>query len=103
MEKTFPGRSFKTYLKYRIIRSSIVVSCIAILTAISASAVAGNPVFFEKSCGTDNINGKRVLVAYDSKRGSTADVAEKIGDVLCVTALSVVMGPGLQEKPDFAL
>ena len=96
MEKTFPGRSFKTYLKYRIIRSSIVVSCIAILTAISASAVAGNPVFFEKSCGTDNINGKRVLVAYDSKHGSTADVAEKIGDVLCENGFRVDMRPALK-------
>ena len=96
MEKTFPGRSFKTYLKYRIIRSSFVVSCIAILTAISASAVAGNPVFFEKSCGTDNINGKRVLVAYDSKHGSTADVAEKIGDVLCENGFRVDMRPALK-------
>jgi menaquinone-dependent protoporphyrinogen oxidase len=96
MEKIFPGRSFKTYLKYRIIRSSIVVSCIAILTAISASAVAGNPVFFEKSCGTDNINGKRVLVAYDSKHGSTADVAEKIGDVLCENGFRVDMRPALK-------
>jgi menaquinone-dependent protoporphyrinogen oxidase len=96
MDKILLGFCFKTYLKYRIIRSSIVVSCIAILTAISASAVAGNPVFFEKSCGTDNINGKRVLVAYDSKHGSTADVAEKIGDVLCENGFRVDMRPALK-------
>ena len=96
MEKTFPGRSFKTYLKYRIIRSSIVVSCIAILTAISASAVAGSTLFSSRSlAGADNISGKRVLVAYDSKHGSTADVAEKIGDVLCENGFRVDIRPAL--------
>jgi menaquinone-dependent protoporphyrinogen oxidase len=90
------GWSFKTYLKHRIIRSSIVVSCMVILTAMSASAVAGNPVLFEKSCGNDNINGKRILVAYDSKHGSTADVAEKTGDVLCENGFRVDMRPALK-------
>jgi menaquinone-dependent protoporphyrinogen oxidase len=96
MEKTFPGWRFKTYLKHRIFRSSLVVSCMVMLTAMAASAGAGNPVFFEKSCGSDNSNGKRVLVAYDSKHGSTADIAEKIGDVLCENGFRVDMRPALK-------
>lgn len=66
-----------------------------ILTAMSASAGAGSTVLFEKSCGSDNINGKSVLVAYDSKHGSTADVAEKIGTVLCENGFRVDMRPAL--------
>jgi len=96
MKKTFPRWSFKTYLKHKIIWRGIVVSCVCILTAIPASAVGGSNVFFEKSCGTDNINGKRVLVAYDSKHGSTADIAEKIGDVLCENGFRVDMRPALK-------
>jgi menaquinone-dependent protoporphyrinogen oxidase len=96
MEKTVPKWRFKTYLKHRIVRSSLVVSCMVMLTAMAASAGAGNPVFFEKSCGSDNINGKRVLVAYDSKHGSTADIAEKIGDVLCENGFRVDMRPALK-------
>lgn len=96
MKKTFPRWSFKTYLKHKIIWGSVVASCVFILTAIPASAVGGSNVFFEKSCGTDNINGKRVLVAYDSKHGSTADIAEKIGDVLCENGFRVDMRPALK-------
>jgi menaquinone-dependent protoporphyrinogen oxidase len=96
MKKTLPGWSFKTYLKYKIIWGSVVASCVFILTAIPASAVGGSNVFFEKSCGSDNINGKRVLVAYDSKHGSTADIAEKIGDVLCENGFRVDMRPALK-------
>jgi menaquinone-dependent protoporphyrinogen oxidase len=96
MKKTFPGWSFKTYLKYKIIWGSVVASCVFILTAIPASAVGGSNVLFEKSCGSDNINGKRVLVAYDSKHGSTADIAEKIGDVLCENGFRVDMRPALK-------
>jgi menaquinone-dependent protoporphyrinogen IX oxidase len=37
----------------------------------------------ENSCGEGNTGGKSVLVAYDSKHGSTAIVVGQIADVLC--------------------
>lgn len=37
----------------------------------------------ESSCGEENAGGKSVLVAYDSKHGSTAIVVGQIADVLC--------------------
>jgi menaquinone-dependent protoporphyrinogen oxidase len=96
MEKTLLVWRFKTYLKYKIIWSSIVVSCMVILTAILASAAGVSNVLLDTSCGSDNISGKRVLVAYDSKHGSTADIAEKIGDVLCENGFRVDMRPALK-------
>jgi menaquinone-dependent protoporphyrinogen IX oxidase len=37
----------------------------------------------EESCGEENINGKKVLIAYDSKHGSTSLVTRQIAGVLC--------------------
>ena len=37
----------------------------------------------EESCGEGNVNGKKVLIAYDSKHGSTALVVRQIAGVLC--------------------
>jgi menaquinone-dependent protoporphyrinogen oxidase len=37
----------------------------------------------ESSCGVENKNGPKVLIAYASQCGSTGEVAEAIGDVLC--------------------
>ena len=37
----------------------------------------------ENSCGEGNTTGKRVLVAYESKHGSTSIVVGQIADVLC--------------------
>lgn len=95
MEKTLLVWRFKTYLKYKIIWSSIVVSCMVILTAILASAAGVSNVLLDTSCGSDNISGKRVLVAYDSKHGSTADIAEKIGAVLCENGFRTDIRPAL--------
>ena len=43
----------------------------------------------EESCGEENINGKKVLIAYDSKHGSTALVARQIADALCACGYQV--------------
>jgi menaquinone-dependent protoporphyrinogen IX oxidase len=43
----------------------------------------------EESCGEENVNGKKVLIAYDSKHGSTALVARQIADVLCICGYQV--------------
>ena len=37
----------------------------------------------EKSCGEENSGGKSVLIAYDSKHGSTGIVVDQIAGVLC--------------------
>ena len=65
------------------------------VTAGWASAAAGNAVLFNKSCGSDNISGRRVLVAYDSKHGSTAMLAETVGDVLCENGFQVDIRPAV--------
>ncbi len=49
MEKTFPGRSFKTYLKYRIIRSSVVVSCIVYTNGYIRHLLLGETMFSSRS------------------------------------------------------
>ncbi len=42
----------------------------------------------EKSCGTDNAT-KKILIAYDTIHGSTAEVAARIGDDLCARGFRV--------------
>jgi len=86
MIKTLPQLVSKPHTTHRIINSIIFMF---MLTAVWTSSVAGSAVLFEKSCGSDNISGKKVLVAYDSKHGSTAMIAEKVGDVLCENGFQV--------------
>lgn len=52
-------------------------------------AMAAKVEFPESSCGTERLNGKKVLVAYASFCGSTGGVAEAIGQVLCDHGSSV--------------
>jgi menaquinone-dependent protoporphyrinogen oxidase len=47
------------------------------------SVQASKVTFPESSCGKVNGNGNRILVTYASQCGSTGDVAEAIGQVLC--------------------
>ena len=44
---------------------------------------AANVKFPESNCGVKNENGHKVLVAYASQCGSTGEVAEAVGEVLC--------------------
>ena len=44
---------------------------------------ASKLVFIESTCGENNRQPRRVLVAYASMHGSTGEVAEAIGKVLC--------------------
>jgi len=48
-----------------------------------ASLKAANIQFPESACGSENEGGHKILVAYASKFGTTGEVAEAIGDVLC--------------------
>lgn len=47
------------------------------------SSEAAAEVFPESDCGVINKNGAKVLIAYASQCGSTGEVAEAIGEVLC--------------------
>ena len=58
---------------------SIVIICSLLLSL--AGCVKDDVI--ETSCGEDNISGKKILVVYDTKHGSTSGVAAKIGNVLC--------------------
>lgn len=42
-----------------------------------------NVQFPETNCGSKNKGGQKILVAYASEFGTTAEVAEAIGEVLC--------------------
>jgi len=44
---------------------------------------AADVKFPESNCGVENENGQKVLIAYASQCGSTGEVAEAIGEILC--------------------
>jgi menaquinone-dependent protoporphyrinogen oxidase len=81
-------------MKNRSRREFIVDSAKMTAAAICAAAI-GNDLLLpleseaagikllESSCGVENKNGPKVLIAYASQCGSTGEVAEAIGDVLC--------------------
>ncbi len=80
MNCTTSGHRVRHYRKRRM---TWCAALMLLLTATLITAVSGSAAPFEKTCGSDNIGGNKVLVAYDSKHGSTALIAETIGDVLC--------------------
>jgi len=92
MQSTLSGLCRKGYVKHGMVRCAIVTF---LLTAILVPTAAASAVLLEKSCGSDNLSGKKVLVAYDSKHGSTAMIAEKIGDVLCENGFQADIRPAL--------
>ena len=48
-------------------------------------------VCIEETCGEGNLQGKRVLVVYDTKYGATRTIAGRIQDVLCASGAQVDM------------
>jgi len=47
------------------------------------AAKAGDVQFPESICGRENIGGHKILITYASGFGTTGEVAEAIGEVLC--------------------
>jgi menaquinone-dependent protoporphyrinogen oxidase len=43
----------------------------------------------EYTCGQENIEGKKILVAYDTEHGATSTIADAIGKVLCEKGFQV--------------
>lgn len=81
-----------------ISRRSFLKSGAALAGAVSLSgwegaapraAEAAESGFLQTSCGAENLAGKKVLVAYASMHGSTGEVAQAIGKVLCAAGASV--------------
>ena len=44
-----------------------------------------------ESCGEENTDGKKILIAYDSKHGSTILIVNEMGEVLCEDGFQVDM------------
>ncbi len=49
----------------------------------SQTSEAANVQYPESNCGNKNKDGRKILVTYASQSGTTAEVAEAIGQVLC--------------------
>lgn len=58
-------------------------------TGSAWKTLPGNDI--EKACGQQNIEGKKILVIYDTKYGATRTIADKIQEVLCGQGAQVDM------------
>jgi menaquinone-dependent protoporphyrinogen oxidase len=59
---------------------AVTLGCEFLLPQVSEAADVKFP---ESNCGVKNENRQNVLIAYASQCGSTGEVAEEIGEVLC--------------------
>ena len=82
----------KTYLSRAAcaVYTVLVLSMICLTAAGAPAAGQGNVI--EQSCGQENTGGKRVLIAYDGKHGSTQIVAGWIAQTLCDCGFQVDTG-----------
>jgi menaquinone-dependent protoporphyrinogen oxidase len=70
----------------------LIISAVLLLLPCPGSAwktMPGNDI--EKTCGQQNIEGKKILVVYDTKYGATRTIADKIQEVLCGQGAQVDM------------
>ena len=67
----------------KIIGVTIGTAALGEVLLLSQVVKAGDVQFPESSCGSKNKGGHKILIAYASKFGSTGEVAEAIGEVLC--------------------
>lgn len=80
-------------MNYRIfgmfIRTGLICSILFGIGVISFSFPVLSEAIVEESCGEGNMGAKTVLIAYDSKHGSTAMVVRQIAGVLCACGYRV--------------
>lgn len=69
--------------------SAALMAVVFMFAASAQAAPRTDNDSIEKSCGTDNATVKKILIAYDTIHGSTAEVAAKIGDDLCAMGFKV--------------
>ncbi|MCP4610447.1 MAG: hypothetical protein GY845_17200, partial [Planctomycetes bacterium] len=67
----------------KIIGAVIGVATLGKYLLLLQTSEAANVQFPETSCGSKNKGGHKILIAYASESGTTAEVAEAIGEVLC--------------------
>jgi len=70
-------------VRVRLVRFLLIDGgiCFFPLTGISVAQPSDGIV--EESCGQENVSGKKLLIAYDSKHGSTTTVVRQIAGALC--------------------
>ncbi len=80
--------------KFLILSGSALGGMIALCGSGAAVALWSPPVEMARSsCGKEVNVSKKVLVAYASKCGSTGEIAQAIGDVLCQGGAEVDVRP----------
>ena len=67
----------------KIIGAVIGTATLGKYLLLSKTSEVANVQFPETNCGSKNKGGQKILVAYASESGTTAEVAEAIGEVLC--------------------
>ena len=61
-----------------------LIGAVSLGTCFSATPSHATPITFtEAQCGDQSLAGRKILVAYASKYGSTGGVADAIGQTLC--------------------
>jgi len=73
-------------------RSTVLAAAVAILLGLPqpGSAFMERPGdVIETTCGPDNATAKRILIAYDTKHGATANIAESFSKTLCLSGFRV--------------
>ena len=77
--------------------TSCAVTCIFIFLLILLLPATGSAyktisgACIEQACGEENMQGKRILVVYDTKYGATRTIADQIQNVLCESGARVDM------------
>ena len=82
-------------------RRKFIIDCAKIIGTIICTAILGQGLLFaqtpeaaniefpESNCGSENKGDYKILIAYASESGSTAEVAEAIGNALCEEGYAV--------------
>lgn len=95
------GKNKPTFYKEGAISKQFFRSAFIALLVISSAlllfpcaghawrTMPGNDI--EKICGQENVQGKRILIVYDTKYGATRTIADKIQEVLCAQGAQVGM------------
>ncbi|MBN1993573.1 MAG: flavodoxin domain-containing protein [Anaerolineae bacterium] len=78
-----------------LIRGAGVVGATALACAGAGFFAARQPAveFIESNCGQAENGGDGILIAYASEAGSTGEIAEAIGQVLCEAGTAVEVRP----------
>jgi menaquinone-dependent protoporphyrinogen oxidase len=75
--------NLRSHTSHNVILICLALIAVFILPCLAHAYLEKPDVVIEKTCGEENTDAPKILVAYDTKYGSTATVAERIGDVLC--------------------